>query len=68
MKIKCNGAFYQASWWIENENSLPTLFKIFMAHSFVPASSSVVESEFSYTGLVITDRRNRILPENVNEW
>lgn len=54
-------------WWQLKKSKFPTSHKIFMKYFFVPASSSAVESEFSYTGLVITDRRSRILPEHVND-
>lgn len=67
MNIKINDEFDLASWWLEQKEQFPFLFKIFMKYSSIPATSSVVESEFSYTGLVINDRRTRLLPENVNE-
>lgn len=62
-----DGEFDQKLWWQINKSKFPILYKIFLKYAFVPASSSAVESEFSYTGLIITDRRSRILPEHVNE-
>lgn len=52
-------------WWRCNKAKYPNIYKLFLKTSFTPASSSAVESEFSYTGLVITDRRSNLLPENV---
>lgn len=54
-------------WWRANKTKYPTLYLLFKQYSFTPASSSAVESEFSYTGLVITDRRSRLLPQNVSD-
>lgn len=54
-------------WWESRQEKYPQLFQLFLKFAFIPATSSMVESEFSYSGLVITDRRNRIKPENVND-
>lgn len=67
LKITNDSPFDLCRWWLDNKSNFPSLFKIFLRYSFVPASSSVVEAEFSYTGLVITDKRSRISPDNVNE-
>lgn len=64
--IRC-GEFDLSLWWQLNKTKFPTLHRIFLKYSFVPASSSAVESEFSYAGLIITNRRSKILPENVND-
>lgn len=53
-------------WWNEQRNEYPKLFRLFAKLSAIPASSASGERVFSKTGLVITDRRNLILPENVN--
>lgn len=65
--IRIGSSFDISQWWQLNKSKFPILFKIYIKYFYVPASSSVCESEFSYTGLVVTDRRSRILPENVND-
>lgn len=60
-------SFDLLQWWQSNKIKYPTLYKLFVMTSFTPASSSAVESEFSYAGLVITDRRCRILTEHVSQ-
>lgn len=59
--------FSLTDYWQSKREKFPSLFKLFIKYSFIPATSSVAESEFSYTGLIITDRRNRIKPDNVND-
>lgn len=54
-------------WWEGKMEKYPNLFKLFLEYSFIPATSSTCESEFSYTGLVINDRRSQIKPKNVND-
>lgn len=53
-------------WWNENRQTYPELFKIFARVSTIPASSSSGERTFSRSGNIVTNRRNRIVPENVN--
>lgn len=65
--VQMDGNFNLVQWWRANKLKFPALYKLFMKSSFTPASSSTVESEFSYTGLVITDRRSRLLPEHVSD-
>lgn len=53
-------------WWPENIKLYPTLFKIFLKLSPVPATSASSERSFSHAGNIITDKRSVILPDNVN--
>lgn len=53
-------------WWNENRSKYPQLFKLYVKISAIPVSSASGERVFSRTGLVVTDRRSVILPENVN--
>lgn len=59
--------FDLVSWWENNQSRFPRLHKLFVKVAVIPATTSVVESEFSYTGMVITDRRSGLLPDNVND-
>lgn len=58
--------FELLDWWRVNKKRFPRLHKLFVKCACIPATSSICESEFSYTGMVITDRRSRLLPDNVN--
>lgn len=53
-------------WWFDKKEKFPTLFKIFVRNSAVPATSASSERSFSTTGQIITARRASILPSNVN--
>lgn len=66
-KVENDANFNLIHWWESRQEKYPQLFQLFLKFAFIPATSSMVESEFSYSGLVITDRRNRIKPENVND-
>lgn len=55
------------TWWFNNKNVYPTLFKVFVRYSSVPATSAPSERAFSDSGLVVTNRRSTILPANVND-
>lgn len=66
-KVVNDDNFDLIDWWESRQEKYPQLFQLFIKYAFIPATSSMVESEFSYTGLVITNRRNRIKPENVND-
>lgn len=52
-------------WWIQHKNRLPKLFKMFMGISSIPATSTSSERAFSTAGYIINDKRNRILPETI---
>lgn len=53
-------------WWNENRTDFPKLFKLFASISCIPATSASAERVFSKAGLIVTNRRSTILPENVN--
>lgn len=59
--------FNPIEWWQKKSERYPHLLKLFMKYSFIPASSSVYETEFSYTGEVVSDKRNRVKTKNVND-
>lgn len=54
------------AWWFENRKQFPTLFKLFLRISCIPASSAPAERSFSTTGAVVTDRRSSLLPKSVS--
>lgn len=53
-------------WWCENAEKYPSLFRIFLKLSCVPATSASSERDFSIAGNIVTDKRSLILPDNVN--
>lgn len=53
-------------WWNENKTKYPRLFKLYAKISCIPASSASGERAFSRAGLIVSSRRSRIMPENVN--
>lgn len=53
-------------WWIQHEKDYPQLSCMALDLLAIPAMSSEVERVFSSTGMMITDRRNR-LKEDVIE-
>lgn len=53
-------------WWFENSNTYPTLFKLFMKLSCIPATTASSERAFSAGGNIITNKRSMILPKHVN--
>lgn len=53
-------------WWFEKKDDFPALTKMFIRYSCMPATSAPSERNFSEAGLIITNRRNAILPENVH--
>lgn len=53
-------------WWYENRDRFPSLFKLFMKISTIPASSAPSERTFSTAGQIITDRRSALLPNSVS--
>lgn len=54
-------------WWFKNRNRFPSLYKLFLKISCIPASSAPSERAFSTTGAIITDRRSSLLPKSVSE-
>jgi len=47
-------------WWIQHKNDYPKLALLALGILAIPAMSAEVERVFSSTGLLITDRRNRL--------
>ena len=47
-------------WWIQHQDDFPKLSQMALDIFSVPAMSAEVERVFSSTGLMITDRRNRL--------
>lgn len=54
------------SWWVDHSKLFPALFKLFLRISCIPATSCPSERSFSGTSNLITDKRSRLLPDNVN--
>lgn len=47
-------------WWIQHQKDYPQLSKVALDILTIPAMGSEVEGVFSSTGLMVTDRRNRL--------
>ena len=52
--------------WSEHEKRLPILASIVRKYMCIQASSSSSERTFSSSGNIVTPRRNKLDPENVN--
>ena len=52
--------------WSENEKRLPILARTVRKYMCIQASSSSSERTFSASGNIVTPRRNKLDPENVN--
>ena len=55
-------------WWKLNAGKYPILSSIARRILCVPATSAPCERLFSYAGLTISNDRNRLLPENAEEF
>lgn len=64
-RISNRSTFDLRSWWFQNRERYPTLFKIFLRISAIPASSAPSDRTFSTSGSVITERRSSLLPKSV---
>ena len=68
-KFKVNGvkdkSFDILKWWKDNSTMFPNLSIMVKQYLCVPASSTSSERSFSIAGNIVTERRNRLLPENV---
>lgn len=54
-------------WWYNHKEDFPNLFKIYLQTSCVPASSASAERSFSTAGNILTEKRSRILPQNLQD-
>lgn len=63
--VKVETDFNLRDWWFVNRERYPSLFKLFLRVSSVPASSAPSERTFSTSGAIITDRRSALLPKSV---
>lgn len=62
-----NCTFDLRRWWFSNRERYPTLFKLFLKISSIPASSAPAERTFSIAGAIVTDRRSSLLPKSVGD-
>ena len=53
-------------WWKKRESQYPLMVKLVRKYFSIPATSVRSEEIFSTAGNVLTGKRNRLLPENVN--
>lgn len=53
-------------WWKSREAQYPTMVKLVRQYFSIPATSVRSEELFSTAGNVLTENRNRLLPENVD--
>lgn len=54
------------SWWCDNAEKYPKLFKLFKELCCIPATSASSERDFSVAGNIVNNKRSVILPANVN--
>ena len=52
--------------WKIHQKNVPNLFKVFKKYIHIPATSVPSERMFSLAGNVITEKRSRLIPRNVN--
>ena len=55
------------SWWAKHKQVFPNISKLALNVLFIPATSVPTERLFSTAGQIITERRNRLLPENAEK-
>jgi len=53
-------------WWRKSEMRFPTLAKLARHYLYVPATSVPAERNFSIAGLVISNKRSSLTPENAD--
>lgn len=53
-------------WWSDHKVIFPNLFNIFLRYACIPATSASSERVSSITGLLISERRSKLLPDTVN--
>ena len=52
-------------WWKDHKDTFPNLYTLAIQYLCIPASSTSSERAFSVANNIVTKRRNRLLPENV---
>ena len=55
------------SWWAKHKQVFPNISKLALNVLFIPATSVPTERLFSTAGQIITERRNRLQPENAEK-
>jgi len=60
------GSFNLMNWWEANERNYPRLASLAKEILAIPATSVPTERTFSDAGNIITAKRSRLLPENVD--
>lgn len=53
-------------WWIQHKETYPQLYQYFLSFAAIPATSASAERIFSDAGNIITNKRSRLTPKNVN--
>lgn len=64
LKIDTNN-FDLKKWWFENKDEFPNLVKMYCQYLSIPATSAPSERNFSDAGLIVTKRRNSLLPKTI---
>lgn len=52
-------------WWINNQTRYPVLYQMALDHFAAPATACQCEKQFSESGNIVTDERNRLEPDTV---
>lgn len=60
--LKCN----VAQFWNEHKSVLAPLSDVALKYSIIPATSVPAERIFSKAGQILSARRNRLLPKNLD--
>ena len=66
MEIKNAENLQVLDWWKIHKKNFPHLFKVCQKYIHIPATSVPSERMFSLAGNIITEKRSRLLPKNVN--
>ena len=53
-------------WWLNGKNMFPILFEAAMKFLIIPATSVPSERVFSSSGAILTKKRTKLDPRNVN--
>ena len=53
------------AYWKAHQNQFPAITKVSIKYLCPPSSSAVSEREFSMSGLIMTPKRNRLLPKKL---